>query len=156
MPDVVQLERFAYTPFGTFGRLYVSDFVCFTIERPWRDNAPNESCIPEGEYEIRLGRYNSGDYPAYEIMGVPDRTLIKIHIGNTMDDVLGCVAPGEALGWIERKWAVTSSEKAFKEFMAAMDGAATARLHISPYTIGASLAGAPVDDMSPQGQASSD
>ena len=135
MPDTVQLERFAYTPVGTFGRLYVPEFQCFTVERPWLNNAPKESCIPEGEYEIRLGQYNRGGYPAYEVVGVPDRTLIKIHIGNTMDDLLGCIALGKALGWVERKWAVTSSKKAFAEFMTAMDGAATAQLHIAAYTV---------------------
>jgi len=135
MPDTLQLQRFAYTPFGTFGRLYMPEFQCFTIERPWLNNVPKESCIPEGEYGIRLGRYNSGGYPAYEIVGVPDRTLIKIHIGNTMDDLLGCVAPGKTLGWCHSKWAVMSSKKAFAEFMSAMDGVPTAQLHITAYTV---------------------
>ena len=55
MPDTLQLQRFAYTPFGTFGRLYMPEFQCFTIERPWLNNVPKESCIPEGEYGIRRG-----------------------------------------------------------------------------------------------------
>jgi len=32
--------------------------------------------------------YNRGGYPAYEVMGVPERTLIKIHVGNSIDDVI--------------------------------------------------------------------
>ncbi len=134
MSDNVQLERFAYTPFGTFGRLYVPEYQCFTVERPWLNNTLKESCIPEGEYKIVLGAYNRGGYEAYELLDVPERSLIKIHVGNTMDDLLGCIAPGKALGFIERKWAVTSSKKAFKEFMSAMGGSETSTLRIFSYS----------------------
>lgn len=133
MSDIVKLERFAYTPFGTFGRIYIPEYQCFTVERPWLNNIPKESCIPIGEYDMKLSFYNRGNYPSYEISGVPNRTLIKVHIGNTMDDLLGCIAPGKALGFLERKWAVTSSKKAFNEFMTAMDGVETSRIHITNY-----------------------
>ncbi len=134
MSDIVKLERFAYTPFGTFGKMYIPEYQCFTVERPWLNNIPKESCIPVGEYGMALGFYNRGGYPAYEITGVPGRTLIKIHIGNTMDDLLGCIAPGKALGFLERKWAVTSSKKAFTEFMAAMDGVERSKIQITNYS----------------------
>jgi hypothetical protein len=136
MPDHVQLERFAYTPFGTFGRLYIPEYQCFTVERPWLNNEPKESCIPVGVYKMLLSFYNRGGYPAYELLDIPGRSLIKIHVGNTMDDLLGCIAPGKALGFIERKWAVTSSKKAFKEFMMAMDGSETSTLKIFNYSPG--------------------
>ena len=60
----VLLERFAYSPMGTFGVLTVDDFECYTVERPWLDNKPRESCIPEGVYRLELGMYNRGGYPA--------------------------------------------------------------------------------------------
>jgi hypothetical protein len=133
MAENVLLERFAYTPFGVFGKFIIPEFECYTVERPWRDNIARESCIPEGEYELQLGMFNRGGYQAYEVMNVPDRSLIKIHIGNTVDDVIGCIAPGKALGYLERKWAVTSSRNAFREFMAAMDGRQQATLTIKSY-----------------------
>lgn len=136
MADIVTLERFAYTPFGTFGRMYIPEYQCFTVERPWLNNIPKESCIPVGEYDMVLGFYNRGGYPSYEITGVPGRSLIKIHIGNTMDDLLGCIAPGKALGFLERKWAVTSSKKALNEFMAAMDGVEEFKIQITNYSPG--------------------
>lgn len=132
MQDVL-LERIAYTPLGTFGRIIMDEFECFTVERPWLDNKPRQSCIPEGTYDLLLGRYNRGGYPAYEVMNVPNRSLIKIHIGNTIDDIVGCIAPGKALGFLERKWAVTSSKKAFQEFMTVMDGAEHGRIRIFQY-----------------------
>lgn len=129
----VLLERFAYSPFGVFGRLMLPEFECYTVERPWMDNKVRLSCIPEGNYTLKLGAYNRGGYPAYEVTGVPGRSLIKIHIGNTIDDVVGCIAPGKSLGYMEKKWAVGSSKKAFREFMEAMDGAERAKILIFQY-----------------------
>lgn len=133
MSENVLLERFAYTPVGTFGKFIFDEFQCFTVERPWLDNKPRESCIPEGVYSLKLGMYNRGGYPAYEVIDVPNRSLIKIHIGNTMDDIVGCIAPGKSLGFLERKWGVSSSKKAFQEFMQAMDGVEVSNLTIAQY-----------------------
>jgi len=118
----VLLERFAHTPMGVFGNLSVDGFECYTVERPWLDNKPRESCIPEGVYRLELGMYNHGGYPAYEIMNVPDRSLIKMHIANNINDVIGCVGFGSKLGYYENLWAVLDSGGAMKKFMAAMDG----------------------------------
>ncbi len=133
MSDKVILERFAYSPFGVFGKLIVPEFECFTVERPWLDNKKRESCIPEGKYTLKLGMFNRGGYEAYEVMGVPDRSLIKIHVGNTIDDVVGCIALGNALGYLEGKWGVKSSKKAFKELREAMNGVEESTIHIVQY-----------------------
>lgn len=119
---LVTLERFAYTPFGAFSRLAVDSFQCYTVERPWLNNKVGQSCIPEGEYELKPGRFNHGGYLAYELKGVPGRSLIKIHVGNTMDDVIGCIAPGMGLGYLNNKWGVINSRTAFDRFMDVMDG----------------------------------
>jgi len=118
----VLLERFAHTPMGVFGNLSVDGFECYTVERPWLDNKPRESCIPEGVYRLELGMYNRGGYPAYEIMNVPDRSLIKMHIANNMNDVIGCVGFGDSLGYYENLWSVMNSGKTMAKFMDAMDG----------------------------------
>ncbi len=131
--DEVKLERFAYTPFGTFGRILIPEFECYTVERPWLDNKVRQSCIPEGVYDLELGMYNRGGYPAYEVKDVPNRTLIKIHIGNTIDDIVGCIAPGKSLGFMEKKWAVSSSKKAFTEFMDAMKDVESTKINIYQY-----------------------
>jgi hypothetical protein len=116
------LERFAHTPMGVFGELTLGDFKCYTVERPWLDNKPRESCIPEGVYSLELGMYNNGGYPAYEIMNVPDRSLIKMHVANNMNDVVGCVGFGSKLGFYEGLWSVLDSRGAMNGFMKAMDG----------------------------------
>jgi len=118
----VLLERFAHTPMGVFGNLSVDGFECYTVERPWLDNKPRESCIPEGVYRLELGMYNRGGYPAYEIMDVPDRSLIKMHIANNINDVIGCVGFGDNLGYYENLWSVMNSGKTMAKFMDSMDG----------------------------------
>jgi hypothetical protein len=130
----VSLTRFAYTPIGTFGRLTVpcegGEFQCYTVELPWRGNKPYVSCIPEAEYSMVLGVYNRGGYPAYEIVDVPGRTYIKIHRGNNVNDLLGCIAPGKGLGYIDGLWSVTRSGAALEEFMAALEGRRIASIKI--------------------------
>lgn len=81
-----------------------------------------------------LGVYNLGGYPGYEVKDVPNRSLIKIHIGNTIDDVVGCIALGKSLGFMEIKWAVSSSKKAFSEFMQAMSGIEITKINIYQFT----------------------
>lgn len=133
MSENITLERFAYTPMGTFGKIIFDEFECFTVERPWLDNKARQSCIPEGSYPLKLGMYNRGGYPAYEVQNVPGRSLIKIHIGNTMDDIIGCIAPGKSLGFVGGKWGVTSSKKTFQEFMQAMGDVKLSTLNIIQY-----------------------
>lgn len=131
------LRRFALSPMGVFGELTVegTQFSCYTVERPWIDNLPNVSCIPPGEYNLVWGRYNRGGYDVYEVQGVPGRSLIKVHRGNTMHDLRGCIAPGDALGCINGVWAVLRSRPALEAFHRATGGhsgviAITNEIHI--------------------------
>lgn len=68
----------------------------YTLELPWRDNARNISRIPEGVYKVRK-RYSQRFGDHFEVLGVPDRTLILIHKGNFPDDTDGCILPGLSL-----------------------------------------------------------
>lgn len=117
---MILLERFAYSPMGTFGRIIMEGFECYTVERPWAGNRPRESCIPEGTYRLAPCVFERGGYASFEILDVPDRSLIKIHVGNTKDDVLGCVALGRSLGLVGGMWAVTHSRAAFSDWMRIM------------------------------------
>lgn len=121
--ETVTIQRFAYTPWGTFGRLVYNDFRAFTVERPWLDNKPRESCIPDGNYTLEW--YNSPKFgPTWAVIGdtvslFPSnkaRSAILIHPGNTMDDLLGCIALGSTLGTVNGKWAVLNSVNTVNEF----------------------------------------
>lgn len=129
MSEVLRLVRFAYTPQGTFGRLLVGGKEFFTVERPWKDNEKNKSCIPEGQYTLRqrdsgvVSRSTGGAYSrGWEVTGVESRSFIMIHPGNTIDDLEGCIAPGKALSVLSGKWSVSSSRPAFDELMKLLSG----------------------------------
>lgn len=115
-----KLTRFAYTPLATFGILSVGDFWCYSIECPWLSNKRDISCIPEGSYFLELGLYKNR-YGSYEVMDVPDRDYIKIHIGNTLDDIIGCIVIGNKLGVVNGKWGVLQSKITYEKFMTAMN-----------------------------------
>jgi len=68
----------------------------FTLELPWLDNKRNISCIPQGVYKVRK-RYSQRFGDHFEVLGVPDRTLILFHVGNFPDDTDGCILPGLSL-----------------------------------------------------------
>lgn len=122
----VTLRRYIETSQGTLGQFMLNDSsTLYTMERQSTGDHPR---IPQGFYELRLGMYYAGDgiggkadYPAYEII-VPGRTEIKIHIANRAKELLGCVAPGKAIGFLEGQLAVLQSLLAFKKFMDSMHG----------------------------------
>jgi hypothetical protein len=56
-------------------------------------------------------------YEVFELMNVPDRTAIEIHIANTMNDVEGCIGVGKSFGLLGDLPEVMFSTPAFQEFM---------------------------------------
>lgn len=81
------------------GGLSFGAFQCYTLELPWRNNEPEQSCIPPGVYQCGLrpskkfGNWTGG--MVYHIQPVQGRTDILIHAGNTPADTLGCILVGE-------------------------------------------------------------
>ena len=71
--------------------------------------------IPKGEYIVELDYYHRGKYPAYELRDTPNRTEIKIHIGNYTKDVKGCIAIGSERDVPGQM--VKQSRRAYEKFM---------------------------------------
>jgi len=68
----------------------------WTVERPWKDNELRISCIPVGVYQVeRHDSPSKGD--CYEILDVPERTHILIHVANWSHELMGCIAPGTGI-----------------------------------------------------------
>ncbi len=108
-----ELQRFAYHPDGTMGSMMVGDQRFYSIERPWLDNAPNVSCIPEGTYPV--GWRESPKFgETWHVQDVPGRTHILIHAANFPYNVEGCIGLG--MGVMDAKVAVSSSRRAVKLF----------------------------------------
>ena len=104
------LERFAYTPTETQGRLTADGFECATLEQPWRPGRyPGgesfRSCIPDGEYCLFPFERPNGErvfalvneslgVHLYGKRGDPFRFLCLIHPANFVYEIAGCIAPG--------------------------------------------------------------
>lgn len=112
----MHLDLYRTNEFGgaTIGVLSVDDApVCLILERAWRDNERNVSCIPAGGYAVQTGHKSPRFGWCWKIIDVPDRTDILFHPGNTEDDTLGCLLPGSAIGEMDEKLAVLGSKTAF-------------------------------------------
>ena len=116
----ITLRRYLETTHGTVGQISLTDqSILYSMERPSTGLHPR---IPAGLYELKLDYYHKGDYPAYQII-VPGRDRILIHAANLASELLGCVAPGKSLGFIEGVLAVLQSRLALTKFMEGMAGA---------------------------------
>jgi hypothetical protein len=106
------------------GTLTIADRTYHVLERPWRNNQCNESCIPSGVYEAKfLAQTDSGKYRnVYELQAVPGRSGILIHSGNVVDDTRGCLLIGLARGNQDGKPAVLDSRAALAELARLTDG----------------------------------
>ena len=91
--------RDTFTENSTIGELFInSERFCDTLENPWLDNQRNISCIPEGQYKVRLRLPRESatrDYLHLLVQDVPNRDYILFHIGNTAKDTSGCILVGQ-------------------------------------------------------------
>ena len=138
----LHLVRELVTEDGVFGRLAVAGLDLYTLEDDWRENAPGQSCIPAGSYTLRRTIYVKHNYETFEVTGVPGRSRILIHPGNTEEDTMGCILLGLRRGRMLvradedsgqrrlEKQGVLGSREAFRQFMDAMDGIEEATLLI--------------------------
>ena len=112
---ILKLITFS-TNLATMGKLYTEDgeLICSTFELPDRRNAVNVSCIPAGEYPLKM--IVSPKYGAvYKVHDVPGRTDILIHTGNTVDDTLGCIMPCSSYGILDVKRKAKTEKERFVE-----------------------------------------
>lgn len=131
------------------GHLIFNNTVLCTLERPWIEvsspgGKPFESCVPVGKYKVIKHVRPSGDtVPALinKELGVyylsedrpngKGRYLILIHVGNWVDDIVGCIAPGLTHTDSKKGRMVTRSRDAMKKLMEYLDGEEEAELNIS-------------------------
>ena len=92
------LIRDTFTEESTIGRLFINgELFCDTLENPWKDNQRNISCIPKGQYDVRLRLPRESatrDYIHLLVKEVPNRDWILFHRGNTAKDTSGCILVG--------------------------------------------------------------
>lgn len=134
------LERKPTTASETEGFLSFGNEILATIERPWVDDGtpggkPFESCIPDGVYELiphvrpdgkqsvaLVGEANGVYYLESDVPQEGGRYLILIHVGNWVNDIVGCIAPGLAKGSSNQGRMVKSSAAAMQKLLGYIDG----------------------------------
>ena len=94
------LIRDEFTDKSTLGKLFLNgEMFCQTLELPYLDNQRSISCIPEGEYKVRLRtakESSSRDYLHLLVQDVEGRSYILVHIGNFPKDTKGCILVGQS------------------------------------------------------------
>jgi len=129
------LVRLEDTNQGTFGIIFNdSDNWWNSLELPYRDNKPNISCIPIGNYKVSMRYSNHFKRELYHVLGVQGRSYIMIHPANLAGDealgyqtqLQGCITLGKKLGVITNKFGkkqrcVLNSGIAIREFMLYLD-----------------------------------
>lgn len=102
------------------------------LERGWRNNQRNISCIPAGTYTIKLEWSPKFQRDLWEIYGVQNRSECKIHAANFWPELNGCLAPGESRFNIGRdaEQDMINSGNALEEFHEAMGSDKEARIII--------------------------
>lgn len=105
-------------------------FGSVVLERGWRNNAKGESCIPVGEYVLKLEYSPRFRMDLWEVYGVPGRSECKFHAANYWYQLNGCMAPGETLVDLNKDGYndVTNSKNTLKKFMAVMGNDKVAKL----------------------------
>ena len=90
--------RDTFTDKSTIGTLYINgEKFCDTLENPYLNNQRNISCIPEGQYKVRLRLPRESatrDYLHLLVQDVPNRDWILFHRGNYPSQTQGCILVG--------------------------------------------------------------
>ena len=94
LTKTVTLKRDLDTGKETLGTLTCGDFICNTLERPWKNNLSNISCIPTGKYLVEKSFSPKLLKTTYEIKNVPRRSGIRFHSSSFWTDLKGCIALG--------------------------------------------------------------
>lgn len=65
-----------------------------SLELPDKGNSVRGSCLPAGYYMVK--RILSKHYGlSFQVLGVPDRSSILFHVGNSQWQTLGCILVGQ-------------------------------------------------------------
>lgn len=119
---IVKIKRVVDNGTETLGKLEYGNFTCKTLEKPYKDNQKNISCIPTGIYDVEYTFSPKFMKYTYEIKKVPNRTSIRIHSGNYFFDIEGCILLGSGFGDINKDGTMDilnsrSTVKSFEELM---------------------------------------
>ncbi|WP_258872770.1 DUF5675 family protein [Thalassotalea euphylliae] len=93
--NINQTQRNAKHSGSIIGLLYVNrNYVCDTLELPWRNNSQGISCIPTGTYGGFVREDGARGW-RIQLTQTSPRVNIQIHVGNYPHEIEGCILVGE-------------------------------------------------------------
>jgi len=99
MKEVI-INRFKIEHNYSLGDCYIRhedgsiEYIGKSLERGWRNNQNNISCVPEGTYTLKLEYSPKFKKDLWELYGVPNRSEIKFHAANYWKQLDGCITLG--------------------------------------------------------------
>lgn len=123
MEPIITLQRLSDDGIKTLGGLIFDNvLIAVTVERPWKNNERQKSCIPVGEYRC-VPENHPTKKQVFRLQKVPNRDGILIHIANSVTEIQGCIAPGLAIldSSIPEKYGVANSAFAMKKLIEVTD-----------------------------------
>ena len=131
---IMVLKRKRLDEHGTLGELWVGDrdkgtWFSDTLERPIGTNRPNLDAITAGIYTVKLtesNRVKNGTLWSPDgktlplLLNVTGREGIRIHAGNSPENVQGCIIVGKQ--YQNALW-LTDSRKTLKKLMEKLEAA---------------------------------
>lgn len=138
MKEVI-INRFKIEHNYSLGDCYIRhedgsiEYIGKSLERGWRNNQNNISCVPEGTYTLKLEYSPKFKKDLWELYGVPNRSEIKFHAANYWKQLDGCIALGNKHLDIDGDGDpdVTSSRITMKKFHDSMTGNNIAKITIN-------------------------
>jgi hypothetical protein len=114
---IIELNRLVETDESIIGEFITDGFKSFSLE-PSRNHPVHvgHPCVAAGTYAVTGSHSEHLGYYTPELQNVPNRTNIRIHIGNYPKDSLGCILLGKLYSATLPN-VVRTSEKAFDSFM---------------------------------------
>lgn len=137
---IIELNRTVETKYSLIGDFICDGFKCFSLE-PARTNPVNSGhpCIAAGRYSVSGSHSPHLGYYTPILENVPNRSDIRIHIGNVPKDTLGCILLGKTFQSILPD-TVRQSHQAFDSFMKLFNAAISRKeeiqILISDHTFG--------------------
>ena len=126
---VIELTRFAGTPYGVFGLLLHGPMMLYTLEPMWTGDGHEVSCIPADVYRMQLMETEEHGL-AWVLMDVSHTERLIIRVGNRAQDTEGDILIGKSLGALGNEWALKDSAEALGLFHTYMTGETEATLNI--------------------------
>ena len=124
MKPIIEIYRDLQDENQTLGTLKILGdnnlplFSSLSLERGWRDNKSNVSCIPRGVYKVVLEYSPRFKRDLWEIKGVENRSECKFHSANFWHQLNGCVALGRVTNYIDDDdyLDITNSKMTMRDF----------------------------------------